>query len=145
QVSSDAAGVLDFVQVGTWLSGGVKYREPLAGESIRLASELQPFLPGKRARSRALGRQIMKRHVVRFSFLALAIVFCVAIKAPAQVAGRQVLCPGDPIPVGWIKVDERPDASSCDNADVVWVVETFTNKAPGSAMVICADQPTPGG
>jgi len=87
----------------------------------------------------------MKRHVVRFSFLALAIVFCVAIKAPAQVAGRQVLCPGDPIPVGWIKVDERPDASSCDNADVVWVVETFTNKAPGSAMVICADQPTPGG
>ncbi len=86
----------------------------------------------------------MKRHVIRFSFLALAIVLCVAIKAPAQVAGRQILCPGDPIPVGWIKVDERLDATACDGG-LVWVVETFINKAPGSAMVVCADQPTPGG
>jgi len=86
----------------------------------------------------------MKRHVIRFTFLAVACILCAAIKAPAQVAGRQVLCPGDPIPSGWIKVDERPDASACD-ADVVWVIETFVNKAPGSAMVVCADQSTPGG
>jgi hypothetical protein len=86
----------------------------------------------------------VKRSIILLSFLAIAIVFCVAIKAPAQVAGRLVLCPGDPIPVGWIKVDERPDASACD-AGVVWVIETFTNKVPGSAMIVCSDQPTPGG
>ena len=86
----------------------------------------------------------MKRSIILLSFLAIAIVFCVAVKAPAQVAGRLVLCPGDPIPVGWIKVDERPDASACD-AGVVWVIETFTNKVPGSAMIVCSDQPTPGG
>lgn len=86
----------------------------------------------------------MKRHVIRFSFLAIAIVLCVAVKAPAQLAGRQILCPGDPIPVGWIKVDERVDATACD-AGVVWVLETFINKAPGAAMVVCADQATPGG
>ncbi|MBW8875856.1 MAG: hypothetical protein JF614_12895 [Acidobacteria bacterium] len=86
----------------------------------------------------------MKRHLIRFTFLAVGCILCVAIQAPAQVAGRQVLCPGDPIPAGWIKVDARPDASACP-AGEVWVVETFTNKAPGSAMVVCADQPTPGG
>jgi hypothetical protein len=86
----------------------------------------------------------MKRHVILLSFLAIAIVLCVAVKAPAQLAGRQIVCPGDPIPVGWIKVDERIDATACD-AGLVWVLETFINKAPGSAMVICADQPTPGG
>jgi hypothetical protein len=86
----------------------------------------------------------MKRHVIRFAFLAVACILCVAIKAPAQVAGRLVLCPGDPIPPGWIKVDARPDASACP-AGEVWVIEPFNNKAAGSAMVVCSDQPTPEG
>ncbi|HEX4962127.1 MAG TPA: hypothetical protein VF173_14930 [Thermoanaerobaculia bacterium] len=87
----------------------------------------------------------MKRNLIRFSFLALGCILCAAIQAPAQVAGRQVLCPGDTIPAGWIKVDARSDASACPGSGEVWVVETFTNKAPGSAMIVCADQPTPGG
>ncbi len=86
----------------------------------------------------------MKRHLILLTFLALACVLGVAVKAPAQLAGRQIVCPGDPIPVGWIKVDERIDATACD-AGLVWVLETFINKAPGSAMVVCADQSTPGG
>jgi hypothetical protein len=86
----------------------------------------------------------MKRHAIRFAFLAAACILCVAIKAPAQVVGRQILCPGDPIPAGFIKVDARPDASACP-AGEVWVVETYLNKIPGSGMVVCADQPTPPG
>jgi hypothetical protein len=86
----------------------------------------------------------MKRNVIRFSFLAIACVLCVAIKAPAQISTRQEICPAAPIPAGWIKVDARPDASACP-AGEVWVLETFTNKAAGSAMVVCADQPTPPG
>ncbi|HSS76514.1 MAG TPA: hypothetical protein VLV54_07175 [Thermoanaerobaculia bacterium] len=86
----------------------------------------------------------MKRHVIRFAFLAIACILCVAIKAPAQVVGRQILCPGDPIPAGYIKVDVRPDVSACP-AGEVWVVETYLNKVPGSGMVVCADQPTPPG
>lgn len=86
----------------------------------------------------------MKRHVIRFAFLAVACTLGVTIKAPAQVVGRQILCPGDPIPAGFIKVDVRRDASACPTGEV-WVVETFRNKIVGSGMVVCADQPTPPG
>jgi hypothetical protein len=86
----------------------------------------------------------MKRHLIRFTFLAIACGLCVAVQSPAQIAGRQALCPGAPIPQGWIKVDQRWDPEACPGGDF-WVIETFTNKAPGSAMVVCADQPTPGG
>jgi hypothetical protein len=86
----------------------------------------------------------MKRHLIRFTFLAFAGVLCVAVQAPAQIAGRQALCPAKPIPEGWIKVDVRPDASTCPAGEVK-VIELWTDKAPGSAMVVCADQPTPPG
>jgi hypothetical protein len=86
----------------------------------------------------------MKRHIIRFAFLVIGCILSVAITAPAQVIGRQILCPGDPIPMGYIKVDVRPDASACD-AGEVWVVETYLNKVPGSGMVVCSDQPTPDG
>jgi hypothetical protein len=86
----------------------------------------------------------MKRHLIRFTFLIIACVLCVAVQAPAQIAGRQDLCPARPIPTGWIKVDVRPDASTCPAGEVK-VIELWTDKAPGSAMVVCADQPTPPG
>jgi hypothetical protein len=86
----------------------------------------------------------MKRNLTRLTFLAIACVLCMAVQAPAQIAGRQALCPARPIPAGWIKVDVRPDASLCPAGEVK-VVELWTDKAPGSAMVVCADQPTPPG
>lgn len=86
----------------------------------------------------------MKRNFTRLTFLAIACVLGVAVQAPAQIASRQALCPAKPIPAGWIKVDLRPDASTCPAGEVK-IVELWTNKAPGSAMVVCADQPTPPG
>ncbi|HEX9942121.1 MAG TPA: hypothetical protein VGG03_08900 [Thermoanaerobaculia bacterium] len=84
-----------------------------------------------------------RRHFIRLTLLALACVLALGTRAPAQVAGRQVVCPPGPIPQGWIKVDVVSTPATCGGN--AWVLETFTNKAPGSAMVICADQLTPEG
>jgi hypothetical protein len=85
----------------------------------------------------------MKRNLIRFSCLAFALVLVLVSRAPAQIATRQVLCPPAPIPAGWIKVDVVSSPAGCGGN--AWVLETYTNKAPGSAMVVCADQPTPAG
>ncbi len=85
----------------------------------------------------------MKRNLTRFSFLAFALALTLVARAPAQIALRQVVCPPGSIPDGWIKVDVISDPATCGGD--AWVLEPYTNKAPGSAMVVCADQPTPAG
>ena len=85
----------------------------------------------------------MKRHLVKLTFLALALFLVVGTRAPAQIASRQVVCPPVTISEGWIKVDVISTPSLCGGN--AWVLETTVNKAPGSAMVVCADQPTPAG
>jgi len=86
---------------------------------------------------------IMKRHhVIRLALLTLACVLFLATLAPAQVMTRQLVCPG-PIPAGWIKVDASTSPADCGGN--AWVLEPYTNKSVGSAMTVCADQPTPPG
>jgi hypothetical protein len=85
----------------------------------------------------------MKRHLAKLTFLALALLFVVGNRAPAQIASRQVVCPPVTISEGWIKVDVISTPAACGGN--AWVLETTANKAPGSAMVVCADQPTPAG
>jgi len=85
----------------------------------------------------------MKRNLTRLTFLALACVLCVAVNAPAQIAGRLNLCPAKPIPAGWIKVDAVSSPATCGGD--AWVIELYNNKSVGSAMTVCADQPTPPG
>ncbi len=85
----------------------------------------------------------MKRNLIRFTFLALAVSLTLVARAPAQIALRQVVCPPGQIPPGWIKVDVVSSPATCGGD--AWVIEPYTNKAPGSAMVVCADQPTPAG
>jgi hypothetical protein len=86
---------------------------------------------------------IMKRqHVIRLALLTLACVLFLVTRAPAQVMTRQLVCPG-PIPAGWIKVDASTSPADCGGN--AWVLELYTNKSFGSAMTVCADQPTPPG
>jgi hypothetical protein len=85
----------------------------------------------------------MKRHLVKLTFLALALTLATGTRAPAQIASRQVVCPPVTISEGWIKVDVISTPSICGGN--AWVLETTNNKAPGSAMMVCADQPTPAG
>lgn len=85
----------------------------------------------------------MKRNLVRLTLIALACGLSLETRAPAQVSMRQVVCPPGPIPQGWLKVDVISTPATCGGD--AWVIETFTNKAPGSAMVVCADQLTPVG
>lgn len=84
-----------------------------------------------------------RQRIIRFTLLTLAVVLFVGTQAPAQIGARQVVCPGGQIPQGWIKVDVVSSPAGCGGD--AWVIETYTNKAPGSAMVVCADQPTPPG
>ena len=81
----------------------------------------------------------MKRHLVKLTFPALALLL--AVGAPAQIASRQVVCPPVTFSEGWVKVDVISIPSVCGGN--AWVLETTINKAVGSAMVVCADQPTP--
>src|SRR3954468_23890284 len=86
---------------------------------------------------------IMKRHhVIRLAPLAPACVLFLATLAPAQVMTRQLVCPG-PIPAGWIKVDASTSPPDCGGN--AWVLAPYPNKAAGSAMTVCADQPAPPG
>lgn len=85
----------------------------------------------------------MRRSLIRFTSAALLCLLVLVGRAPAQISVRQVICPADPIPTGWLKVDVISSPATCGGD--AWVIEIFTNKAPGSAMVVCADQPTPGG
>ena len=84
-----------------------------------------------------------RSHLIRLALLALACALIVATRAPAQIQSRQLACPG-PVPAGWVKVDAVATTSDCGGRDA-WVLELYTNKIPGSGMVICADQPTPPG
>lgn len=84
------------------------------------------------------------RHRLILPALLGAVLFLGSPQAPAQIVGRQSLCSSGKIPEGWVKVDVDSDPTAC-GAGVVWVIERHTNKAPGSAMVVCADQPTPEG
>lgn len=85
----------------------------------------------------------MRRNLIRFTLTALVCLLVAAPRVPAQVSVRQVVCPPDPIPAGWLKVDVISSPATCGGD--AWVIEPFTNKATGSAMVVCADQPTPAG
>jgi hypothetical protein len=85
----------------------------------------------------------MKRNLIRLTFLASALIFPLADRAPAQVTSRLVVCPPAEIPEGWTKVDVISTPSTCGGN--AWVLETYDNKAIGSAMVVCADQATPPG
>jgi len=85
----------------------------------------------------------MKRNLIRLTFLASALVLVLVTRAPAQIAARQVVCPPVSISAGWIKVDVISTPAACGGE--AWVLEPYINKAPGSAMVVCADQPTPAG
>src|SRR4051794_13809675 len=89
----------------------------------------------------------MKRHhVISLGaltlILALAGVLFLVHRAPAQLQTRQTVCPGA-IAAGWIKVDAVA-SDACGGGDA-WVLEPTSNKIPGSAMQVCADQPTPPG
>jgi hypothetical protein len=89
----------------------------------------------------------MKPHLARhyalyLAALTLAGVLFLGHRAPAQLQTRQTICPGA-IAAGWIKVDAVP-SEDCGGSDA-WVLEPTTNKIPGSAMYVCADQPTPPG
>ncbi len=84
-----------------------------------------------------------RQRIIRFTLLTLAVVLFIGTQAPAQVGARQVVCPETKIPEGWIKVDVVSSPAGCGGD--AFVIETYTNKAPGSAMVVCADQPTPPG
>src|SRR4051794_12940388 len=87
---------------------------------------------------------IMKRHhIIRLALLTLACILFLVTRAPAQIAARQLLCSPAPVPAGWVKVDVISPAGDC--AGDGWVIEPYTNKIPGSAMVVCSDQPTPQG
>jgi hypothetical protein len=85
----------------------------------------------------------MKRNLVRSIFLASALILGLVSRAPAQITSRLVVCPPAVISEGWIKVDVLSSPSTCGGN--AWVLETYNNKAVGSAMVVCADQPTPAG
>jgi hypothetical protein len=85
----------------------------------------------------------MKRNLIRLALATLVLVLVLGAPAPAQINVRQVVCPPDPIPAGWLKVDVISSPATCGGD--AWVIEPFTNKAAGSAMVVCADQPTPAG
>jgi len=89
----------------------------------------------------------MKRHhVISLGaltlLLTLAGVLFLGHRAPAQLQTRQIVCPGA-IAAGWIKVDAVA-SEACGGGDA-WVIEPTGNKVPGSAMQVCADQPTPQG
>lgn len=84
----------------------------------------------------------MKRISTHLILTALALFLFLPEPAPAQLGFRQVVCPPGPVPQDWIKVDEQWSPTCGGNA---WVLEVFTNKAPGSAMTVCSDQPTPAG
>jgi hypothetical protein len=84
-----------------------------------------------------------RHHGIRLALLTLACALFLATRAPAQLQTRQLVCPG-PIPAGWVKVDAVPSDTDCAGSDA-WVLEPYTNKIPGSAMLVCADQPTPPG
>jgi len=84
----------------------------------------------------------MKRHLIRLALPALLVALALGTRAPAQLPGQQVICPGR-IPAGYIKVDEAKSPSTCGGRG--WVIDLYTNKAVGSAMTVCADQPTPPG
>jgi hypothetical protein len=88
---------------------------------------------------------IMKRHqVVRLALLVFAcVLLLVNGRAPAQISTRQMICPEKQIPAGWIKVDVQSFPAECGGD--AWIIEPYTNKIPGSAMTVCADQPTPPG
>jgi hypothetical protein len=82
------------------------------------------------------------RHIIRLALPMIAIAMLLGTHAPAQVMTRQLVCPG-PIPSGWIKVDASSSPADCGGN--AWVIEPYDNKSVGSAMIVCADQPTPPG
>jgi hypothetical protein len=85
----------------------------------------------------------MKRHhIIRLALLVAAFAMVLGTRAPAQIMTRQLVCPG-PIPAGWVRVDASSSPSDCGGN--AWVIEPYTNKSVGSAMIVCADQPTPQG
>jgi len=89
----------------------------------------------------------MKRHhaiclTALTMILTLAGVLLLVHRAPAQLQTRQTVCPGA-IAAGWVKVDAVA-SEDCGGSDA-WVLEPTSNKVPGSAMYVCADQPTPPG
>lgn len=85
----------------------------------------------------------MRRNTIHLTLAALALILILPAPAQAQIGARQVVCPTDPMPRGFIKVDEISRSTVCGGN--AWIAELYTNKAPGSAMTICADQPTPAG
>jgi hypothetical protein len=85
----------------------------------------------------------MKRHhIIPLALLMVTFASIRGTRAPAQIMTRQLVCPG-PIPAGWVKVDASTSPSDCNGN--AWVIEPYTNKSVGSAMIVCADQPTPPG
>ncbi|HET9210591.1 MAG TPA: hypothetical protein VFR03_09345 [Thermoanaerobaculia bacterium] len=88
-------------------------------------------------------RHLERRHTARLALLTLACVLFLVTEAPAQIMSRQLVCPGRPIPAGWIKVDASTSPADCGGD--AWIIELYTNKSAGSAMTVCADQPTPPG
>lgn len=83
-----------------------------------------------------------RHHVTRLALLTLAFVLFLGTRAPAQIQSRQLVCPG-PVPTGWIKVDASTSPADCGGN--AWILEPYDNKSVGSAMTVCADQPTPPG
>jgi hypothetical protein len=84
----------------------------------------------------------MKRNLIRLSLPAVLVALALGTRAPALLPGYQVICPGR-IPAGYLKVDVASSLSICGGT--AWIIETYTNKSVGSAMTVCADQPTPRG
>jgi hypothetical protein len=85
---------------------------------------------------------LKRRAFLRLARLTLALALFLVTGAPAQVMSRQLVCPGK-IPEGWIKVDASTSPSDCGGN--AWILEPYNNKAVGSGMTVCADQPTPPG
>lgn len=59
------------------------------------------------------------------------------------------ICAYDPVPAGYIKVDDRWDPTICGNPTTitynVWILNYYADRPVGSTIEVCGDAPTPTG
>src|SRR5262245_20874560 len=69
-----------------------------------------------------------------------------ATAAAAAVADQEI-CPGQPIPAGWVIVSTRPCAGCCGSSGIVQMqtIRNIDQMPPNSTVEICPGQPIPAG
>ncbi len=82
----------------------------------------------------------------------LLLIPLLALSAVIALAATQSVCWNSPTPSGWIKIDHYTDFNTCGNGlghpvinNNIKVLETYSDKAIGSSMSVCALEPTPAG